>query len=180
MSKNYVTKKGSVLPLMNLKGKEYMMVAHRLVWLVDEEPNYTTNLEFLILKEDVCLAKMTLTLFDETGNVVKSVQDCKMEHKKDFPDFVEKAITGSLGRCLAQIGKGTSYALQDLDEGARIVDTPLADVKQQLKAETVAAPQEAKAPEATKPVEAPKKVATFRKPKTESAAPATTSEAGWE
>lgn len=158
---------------MNLKGKEYMMVAHRLVWLVDEEPNYTTNLEFLILKEDVCLAKMTLTLFDETGKVIKSVQDCKMEHKKDFPDFVEKAITGSLGRCLAQIGKGTSYALQDLDEGARIVDTPLADVKQQLKAETVATPQEAT------PAEAPKKVATFRRPKAEST-PAPQSDDGWE
>lgn len=137
MSKTYTTSKGSVLPLMQLKGKDYMQVAHRLVWLVDDESSYTTDLEFLSLKEDSCVAKMTLTILGKDGNVVKRVQDCKMETKKDFPDFVEKAITGALGRCLAQVGKGTNYAIQDLDEGQRLADSPL---DSPTKAETPASP----------------------------------------
>ncbi len=55
----------------------------------------------------------------------KQVNDIKRETRKDFPDFTEKAVTGALGRCLAQCGFGTAYALQDLDEGNRIVDAPL-------------------------------------------------------
>lgn len=181
MSKTITTKKGSVLPLMQLKGKDYLIVAHRLVWLVDDEESYTTDLEFPILKDDMCLAKVTLTLYDKDRQVVKRVQDCKMENKKDFPDFVEKAITGALGRCLAQVGKGTNYALQDLDEGTRIADAPLeAPPKEKPKPSTTVVQQETttKAPETQTTTESPKKVATFRRPKVETT-PAT-SDDGWE
>jgi hypothetical protein len=170
MSKTYTTQKGSVLPLMQLKGKDYMIVAHRLVWLVDDEESYSTEVDFPVLRDDFAMAKVTLTIYRKDGSVLKRVQDCKTEHKKDFPDFVEKAITGALGRCLAQVGKGTNYAIQDLDEGHRIVDSPL-----ETPAKTEA-PKQAPAPQ-----EPPKKLASFRKPSkpVESAPASAASEDDW-
>jgi hypothetical protein len=42
-----------------------------------------------------------------------------------FPEFMEKAETGALGRALALIGYGTQFCADDLDEGDRIVDSPV-------------------------------------------------------
>lgn len=126
MSNTFTTSKGSVLNLMKLKGKDYMPVAARLVWLADDVSSYVTTTEFLSLTDDRAVAKVTLTILDKDGRMVKQVQDIKSENKKDFADFAEKAVTGALGRCLAQAGFGTQFAVQDLDElsAGRIVDTP--------------------------------------------------------
>ena len=43
----------------------------------------------------------------------------------DFPDYVEKAETKSIGRCLALLGYGTQFA-PELSEEHRIVDSPVA------------------------------------------------------
>lgn len=169
MSKTYTTSKGSVLPLMQLKSKDYMLIAHRLVWLVDDEPSYTTNVEFPILTEDEAMAKVTLTIFNNEGKVIKQVQDVKRESKKDFPDFSEKAVTGALGRCLAQCGKGTAYAVQDLDEGHRIADAPIESPKE-TKTETVSS---------TSTDEPPKKASSFRKPKKPEDVPAPEVSSDW-
>lgn len=131
----FTTKKGTVLPLMNLKGKEYLMVAHRLVWLTDESENYDIQTEFLSLTEDMAVAKTTLTLMDKDGKVLKRTQATKRETKKDFPDFIEKAETGSLGRALAMAGFGTQFSTQDLDEGDRLADAPLAPSKVEVNKE---------------------------------------------
>lgn len=122
---NFTTKKGTELPLMNLKGKEYLMVAHRLVWLTEEAESYEISTEFPIMLPDLAVAKTTLTIFDKDGKVLKKTQATKRETQKDFPDFVEKAETGSLGRALAMAGFGTQFSVQDLDEGDRLADTPL-------------------------------------------------------
>ena len=65
----------------------------------------------------------------------------KTEHVKHFADFMEKSITGALGRALSQLGYGTAYALADLDEGVRIVDAPQSGV---LDGAQVTAAKEAK------------------------------------
>ncbi len=48
----------------------------------------------------------------------------KSEKAASFPDFIEKAETGAIGRALAALGYGTQFA-PDLDEAHRIVDSPV-------------------------------------------------------
>ena len=48
----------------------------------------------------------------------------KTENAANFPDYVEKAETGSIGRALAALGYGTQFA-PELDEEHRIVDSPV-------------------------------------------------------
>ena len=48
----------------------------------------------------------------------------KSEKAASFPDFIEKAETGSIGRALAALGYGTQFA-PELNEEHRIVDAPV-------------------------------------------------------
>lgn len=127
----YKTKKGTVLPLINLKNKGYMQVAHRLVWFTEEVPNYRTSTEFLKLTEDETIARVTVEILSTDRNihgvydVLKSVTATKREDKKGFSDHTEKAETGALGRALAILGFGTQFAIADLEEGDRLADSPV-------------------------------------------------------
>ena len=47
-----------------------------------------------------------------------------MEKAASFPDYVEKAETGAIGRALAALGYGTQFA-PELNEQHRIVDSPV-------------------------------------------------------
>lgn len=128
--KTAVTSKGTALPLLNLKGKEYLQVAHRLQWLNEDCPRFNINTEYILLTEEQTIVRATVQLFDQNGTLVKSTSATKRETKKDFSDHTEKAETAAIGRALAILGFGTQMALSDLDEGDRIVDSPVADVKQ--------------------------------------------------
>lgn len=66
--------------------------------------------------------KATVTL--QIGNMIKRASATKSERAVDFPDFIEKANTGAVGRALAMIGFGTQFA-PEFDEGSRIVDAPV-------------------------------------------------------
>lgn len=134
------TKKGTELPLLNLKGKPYLQVAQRIVWFAEEVERYTISSDVTMLGTtgEASLAKVTVTTFNAQGDVLRSVTDFKQESKKDFPDFIEKSVTGALGRCLASLGFGTAYAIADLDEGARIVDSPVVDTRSVAKPTVVA------------------------------------------
>jgi hypothetical protein len=66
---------------------------------------------------------------DKDGKVKKSATATKRETKKDFSDHTEKAETSAVGRALAMLGYGTQFALSDLDEGNRLADSPLSDIK---------------------------------------------------
>src|SRR6266446_5272420 len=48
----------------------------------------------------------------------------KSEKAASFPDYIEKAETGAIGRALAALGFGTQFA-PELDEEHRIVDSPV-------------------------------------------------------
>lgn len=169
MKQSYTTKNGTILPLANLKGKSYMLVAHRIVWFEEETERYTTNVQFPILTDEKAMALVTVTTFDKEGKVIRSVQDAKTESKKDFADFVEKSVTGALGRCLGQLGKGTAYALTDFDEGKRIVDAPLESLEQVVGTQPPASSNIQDGPVAT-PVEPVKR--GFRRESKLSVAPA--------
>lgn len=114
--------------LMDLKGKQYLQVMWRLVWFREEKPLWSidTKLEQLTDNHAVFSAKIS----DENG--VQKASGYGSESMKDFRDFIEKAETKAIGRALAMLGYGTQFS-PELDEGERIVDSPVA-LKPQPKA----------------------------------------------
>lgn len=132
------------LSIMDLKGKPYMKVAQRLLWFVTEVKTYTIETAFPILTDATATASVTVTILGENGQPTRKVTQHKTETKKDFNDYAEKAETGALGRCLAALGYGTAQAEADLDEGTRIVDSPV-DTTATAKPAAAAAPSTAPA-----------------------------------
>lgn len=125
MSKTVKTPKGTELPLINLKGKDYLMVAYRIQWFNEEVPNFVIDTNYLLLNDDQTVAQAMVTILDKDGKVTKRATATKRETKKDFSDHTEKAETSAVGRCLALLGYGTQFAVADLDEGTRLADSPL-------------------------------------------------------
>lgn len=126
MSKNVTTPKGTVLPLTNLKGKDYLMVAYRVQWFNETESHFTIDTTFPLVTDDQTIATAKVTVFDANGKVLRSATATKRETVEGFPDHTEKAETSAIGRALALLGFGTQFALADLDEGdQRLADTPL-------------------------------------------------------
>jgi hypothetical protein len=128
-----LTEKGTKLPLINLKGKSYLMVAHRLQWLTEKEENYVIDTSIVSENADQAILRAKITILTPDGKVKKQASATKVETKKDFNDYLEKAETAAIGRALAMLGFGTQHALSDLDEGERIVDTPLKSTKADSK-----------------------------------------------
>lgn len=122
---SFKTKSGKELSIMNLKGKEYLPVAQRLLWFVDENSSYQIETHYPVLTENNCVANTTITLIKEDGTLIKRVTGTKQESKAGFGDFIEKAQTGALGRALAMLGYGTQFTADEFDEADRIVDAPI-------------------------------------------------------
>ena len=118
--KTFKTKAGTELPVMSLKGKDYLQVAHRLVWFREERPSWRIDTTTVELTEKFALMKATI--MDENGMILATAH--KREDAGHFGDFIEKAETGALGRALAYVGYGTQFCADELDEGQRIVDAP--------------------------------------------------------
>lgn len=121
MQRSYRTPKGTELPLLNLRGREYLEVKYRLVWFREEHPDWTIETDLLSVTENSAYARAAIK--DEKGRLIATSH--KFESKKGFPDFIEKAETGAIGRALALIGYGTQFCADELDEGERIVDAPV-------------------------------------------------------
>jgi len=129
MSKIHTTKKGTQLPLMSLKGKDYLQVNHRLVWFEEENERYDISTQFIANDEEGATVKATVVIFDSNDKVIRKAQATKSETLKDFKDYMEKAETGAIGRALAMLGYGTQFTGDELDEGARLADSPTTPAK---------------------------------------------------
>ena len=121
MQRTYRTPKGTELPLLNLRGREYLEVKYRLVWFREDHPDWAIETELLSVTENSAFGRATIK--DEKGRIIATSH--KYEDKKGFPDFIEKVETGAIGRALALIGYGTQFCADELDEGPRIVDAPV-------------------------------------------------------
>lgn len=119
--RNFKTSKGTELPLLSLKGKEYLEVKYRLVWFREDHPDWSIETELVSVTDVSAYAKATVR--DDKGRVIATSH--KYESIQGFPDFIEKAETGAIGRALALIGYGTQFCADELDEGKRIVDAPV-------------------------------------------------------
>lgn len=120
VARNYKTAKGTELPLLNLRGKEYLEVKYRLVWFREDHPDWSIETELMSVTDVSAYARAIIR--DELGRIIATSH--KFESTKGFPDFIEKAETGAIGRALALIGYGTQFCADELDEGDRIVDAP--------------------------------------------------------
>ncbi len=106
---------------IKLKTKDYLQVAWRLVWFREDHPDWAINADCLERDENHAIFKAVIC--DENG--IQKSSGHGSESKKDFGDFLEKAETKAIGRALAMLGYGTQFAGNDLDEGERIVDSPV-------------------------------------------------------
>lgn len=122
--KTFKTNKGTELPILNMKGKDYLQVAQRLVWFREEKPEYHISTEPVQLTDTYSVFKATIC--DLNGRILATGH--KREDKAHFTDFMEKSETGAIGRALACLGYGTQFA-PEIDEGERIVDSPIEKVE---------------------------------------------------
>ena len=124
----FKTPKGTELPFTLIKSKEYLLVPYRIIWFKEEKPDWYIKTSFTLLNEKTAICHAEI--YDEQ-NRFRGDGD-KREDSSHFPDFMEKAQTGAIGRALAFIGYGTQFA-QELDsdssdgtkDGHKIVDSPL-------------------------------------------------------
>ncbi len=135
--------------LMQLKSrdgsKDYLPVQWRLVWYREHCPHGTIDTEELEVDLDREVEEEVYVWNNEKKRSEKIVKRArgyaryravvtdgqggrgtgtKSENAASFPDYIEKAETGAIGRALANLGYGTQFA-PDLDEAHRIVDSPV-------------------------------------------------------
>ncbi len=137
-----------IIQIRNRNGyADYLPVQWRLVWFRDQCPEGTIETELVHLDLDR-ETEEEMDVWDEEQNqsakVVKrakglvifraTVKDgkggvatgTKSERAASFPDYIEKAETGAIGRALAALGYGTQFTGDELNEEHRIVDSPVA------------------------------------------------------
>lgn len=121
----FKTKKGTELPLLDLRGKPYLQVAHRLVWFREDHPTAIIKTQMLsdTGEEVIFRAEIYLSVKDGQPQMVATAH--KRESKKTFADNIEKGETGAIGRALAMAGYGTQFTGDELDEGDRLADAPV-------------------------------------------------------
>jgi hypothetical protein len=135
--------------LVQLKSKEgfrdYLPVQWRLVWFRERCPDGTIETEMLQLdldretEEEIEMWNSEKEQYEKITKHGKGfvifkalVRDgkggvgtgTKSEKAASFPDYIEKAETGAIGRALAALGFGTQFA-PELNEEHRIVDSPI-------------------------------------------------------
>jgi hypothetical protein len=106
----------------------YLPVRARLQWFRDQFPiesGWCIRTEIVSLNQEEAVVKASI--IDPDGREVST--GLKRETKQSWPDFLEKAETGAIGRALAAAGFGTAFAVE-FEEGERVVDAPV-DVEQE-------------------------------------------------
>lgn len=115
----FKTAKGTELPFLDLRGKQYLQVMHRLVWFREEKPNWSIQTSIVNFNEKFCVC--SAEILDETGRLIAIAHG--REDVAHFADNLEKAETKAIGRALAFVGYGTAFA-QELEENERLADSP--------------------------------------------------------
>lgn len=136
--------------LMQIKNKnggtDYLPVQWRLVWFREQCPTGTIDTEEIVVDLDREVEEEVYAWNSEKRRSEKIVKRArgyarfkaivtdgrggratgtKSENAANFPDFVEKAETGSIGRALAALGYGTQFTGDEFNESHRIVDAPI-------------------------------------------------------
>ena len=99
---------------------DYLPVAARVAWFRKDHPYWAIVTEIEHLADKAVVMKATIK--DSVGCVIATAR--KKETEAGFPDYIEKAETGAIGRALAMCGYGTLQA-PEFDEQDRLADTPV-------------------------------------------------------
>lgn len=113
--KTFKTPKGTELPIMDIKGKDYLQAAPRIFWMKEEHPEWSIESEMLSLSDSHAVCRATIR--DGNGRIL--AQATSMETKQGFDSFVEKAETCAVSRAAAFCSYGTLMA-QELEEQGRL------------------------------------------------------------
>jgi hypothetical protein len=107
--------------LVSLKGKDYLEVKWRLVWLRTAHPDAIIETDCVSFNETFAVFKARVAL--PSGAVSTGWGS---EEKGHFGDYIEKAETKAIGRALGALGFGTQFADDFSDAGSgRIADAPV-------------------------------------------------------
>ena len=99
---------------------DYLPVTARIAWFRREHPLWSIVTEVEQLADKAVVMKATIK--DMLGTVIATAR--KKETETGFPDYIEKAETGAIGRALAMCGYGTLQA-PEFDEQDRLADAPI-------------------------------------------------------
>jgi len=99
---------------------DYLPVAARIAWFRKDYPYWSIITEVEQLADKAVIMKATIK--DMLGAVIATAR--KKETEAGFPDYIEKAETGAIGRALAMCGYGTLQA-PEFDEQDRLADAPV-------------------------------------------------------
>jgi hypothetical protein len=103
---------------------DYLPVAARIAWFRREHPFWSIITEIEQLADKAIVMKATIK--DMLGTIIATAR--KKETEIGFPDYIEKAETGAVGRALAMCGYGTLQA-PEFDEQERLADSPIEKAK---------------------------------------------------
>jgi hypothetical protein len=101
----------------------YLPVAPRIAWFRKEHPDWGIITRAVRMADKAVVMKAVIK--DGDGRVIATAR--KKETESGFPDYIEKAETGAVGRALAMCGYGTLQA-PEFDEGGRLADAPSTNI----------------------------------------------------
>ena len=99
---------------------DYLPVAPRIAWFRKEHPDWSIITTAVQLVDKAVIMKAIIK--DASGRIIATAR--KKETQTGFPDYIEKAETGAIGRALAMCGYGTLQA-PEFDECERLADAPV-------------------------------------------------------
>lgn len=99
---------------------DYLPVAARIAWFRREHSSWSIITKVVQLANKAVIMKAVIK--DENGRIIATAR--KKETEIGFPDYIEKAETGAVGRALAMCGYGTLQA-PEFDECERLADSPV-------------------------------------------------------
>lgn len=102
--------------MINIHGKEYMMVNERVKAFRDNFPGYALLSEIVKLTDDTVVIKATIE--DENGRVIATghAQEDRTSSQINSTSYVENGETSAWGRALANLGIGIDVAISSADE----------------------------------------------------------------
>lgn len=106
--------------LIDIRGKRYLEVKWRLVWLRQEHPDWAITTELVDTGDPVIVRAVVA---DASGRPIASGH-AEYPRGRQFPSIM-KAETAAIGRALAHAGFGTQFGGEDVEE-ADLVDAPVA------------------------------------------------------